>query len=98
MKVLQRGRVCEESVSMTRNPIDVALQHVSETKHLIDALVTSSESFDYHKAKLALQALQKKSRELGKVRAKLVSDLADVPQNVVVFPMQRPNATEIRDN
>ena len=71
---------------MNRNPIDVALQHVNETKHLLDALITSSESFDYQKAKGALRALQKKSRELGKLRASLLAELADVPQNVLALP------------
>jgi hypothetical protein len=66
--------------------MDVALQHVNETKHLLDALITSSESFDYRKAKLALRALQEKSRELGKLRAKLLTDLTDVPQNVLILP------------
>ena len=82
---------------MNCNPIDVALQHVSETKHWLDALITSSESFDYPKAKLALQALQKKSRELGRLRAKLLSDLTDVPQNLLALPAhelpQRTNET-----
>jgi hypothetical protein len=58
---------------MNRHPIDLALHHVSETQHLLDALITSSESFDYRKAKLALKVLQKKSRELAKLRCELLA-------------------------
>ena len=69
---------------MNRHPIDLALQHVSETRHLLDALITSSESFDYQKAKLALKELEKKSRELARVRAELLAQTtATVPANVV---------------
>jgi hypothetical protein len=71
---------------MNRNPIDVALQHVNETMHLLDALITSSESFDYNQAKQALAALQKKSRALGKLRSELLADIADAPQYVLAFP------------
>jgi hypothetical protein len=71
---------------MNCNPVDVALRHVNETRHLLDALITSSESFDYQKAKLTLRALQEKSRELGKLQAKLLGDLTDIPQNVLTLP------------
>ena len=72
---------------MNRHPVDLALQHVSETKHLLDALITSSESFDYRKAKLALKALQEKSRELGKLRTELLAQSAiALPSNVVAIP------------
>lgn len=71
---------------MNRNPVDVALQHVNETKHLLDALITSSETFDYPKAKLALQTLQKKSRELGKLRATLLGEIVDRPENILALP------------
>ena len=72
---------------MNRNPVDIALQHVSETKHLLDALITSSESFDYRKAKSALKALEKKSRELGKLQAELqVQSMEVAPSNVLVLP------------
>ena len=68
------------------NPVDLALKHVSETKHLLDALITSSESFDYHKAKRALKALQEKSRELGRARAALLAQAtAELPSNVVAI-------------
>jgi len=78
---------------MHQSPIDVALQHVSETKHLLDALITSSESFDYPKAKLALKSLEMKSRELGKLRAKLIEEqTATAPQNLLRFPITPAHA------
>ena len=73
---------------MTHNPVDIALLHVSETKHLLDALITSSESFDYQKAKSALKALERKSRELGRLRVELQALAMEVaPTNVLVFPI-----------
>ena len=71
---------------MHGNPVDLALKHVSETKHLLDALITSSESFDYQKARLALKALQEKSRELGKARAELLAQsTVRLPSNVIAI-------------
>jgi uncharacterized membrane-anchored protein YhcB (DUF1043 family) len=71
---------------MNCNPVDVALKHVNETKQLLDTLITSSESFDYHKAKLALKALQEKSRELGKLRTELLAQSTmALPSNVVAI-------------
>ncbi len=71
---------------MNGHPVDVALQHVSEAKHLLDGLITSSESFDYPKAKLALKALQKKTRDLEKLRAELMmQSAAYAPANIVAL-------------
>ena len=82
---------------MNCNPVDVALQHVSEARHLLDALITSSESFDYPKAKLALAALTKKARELERVRAQLIAETSRaVPANVVALPASaaRPSSAQ----
>lgn len=77
---------------MNHDPVEVALQHVSETKHLLDALITSSESFDYQKAKLALKLLEKKSRELGKLRTELLAQsIEKAPTNVLVLPTPSNN-------
>ncbi len=71
---------------MNRPPLDLALQHISETRHLLQTLLTSSEQFDYQKAKLALQALHKKARELAKVQAELNAASMTVPPNVIMLP------------
>jgi hypothetical protein len=82
---------------MNFNPVDLALQHVSETKHLLDALLTSSEQFDYHKAKAALQALHKKSRELTKLQTALrAASAGAAPQNVVMLPVTTSSAVAAR--
>jgi len=74
---------------MNRHPVDLALYHVSEAKHLLDALITSSETFDYPKAKLALKALQQKTRDLEKARAELLAQSAAfAPANVVALTMR----------
>lgn len=72
---------------MHTDPVALALRHVNETKHLLDALITSSESFDYHAAKLVLKALQQKSRELAKAQAELqLGSGAALASNVIVLP------------
>lgn len=53
------------------DPLDAAIRSISETRHLLALVVTSSESFDYHKAKAALGDLQLKLRELGRLQARL---------------------------
>jgi hypothetical protein len=88
-KFLENKQRLATMESMNCHPVDLALQHVSETKHLIDALITSSESFDYSKAKLALKALEKKSRELARVRSELLAEATAVaPANVVPLTMR----------
>jgi hypothetical protein len=73
---------------MNLDPVDLALRHVSETKNLLETLITSSESFDYQKAKLTLKELEKKSRELGKVKAALQMQ-SPLAANVVMLPVTR---------
>lgn len=56
---------------MNVDSLDVALRNVSETKALLETLIHSSESFDYPNAKQALKALQRKTRELGRLQGVL---------------------------
>jgi hypothetical protein len=74
---------------MNSDALDLALRHVSETKQLLESLITSSESFDYPKAKLALTALQKKTRELARVKSALAAQKHPLPSNVLVLPLAR---------
>jgi len=69
-----------ESVNL--DPLDLAIRHICETRHLLDGLITSSETFDYRKAKDALYALQLKIRELGRVKASLEGQIISAP-NIV---------------
>lgn len=58
---------------MKSDPLTTALRSVAETKHLVEALIFSSESFDYPKAKKTLELLQRKVKELGRVQAEMES-------------------------
>lgn len=51
------------------DPIPVAIRHVAETRRLLEDLITSSESFDYLRAKRALRLLRRKLHELRRVQA-----------------------------
>jgi hypothetical protein len=62
---------------MSGDPLDIAIKEISETKNLLAALITSSESFDYPTAKKSLVLLQRKLRELGKLQRAL-TDQAEV--------------------
>jgi hypothetical protein len=56
---------------MNVDPVSLALQNITETKRLLETLVTSSESFDYFKAKATLALLDKKVKHLAQVQAQL---------------------------
>jgi hypothetical protein len=53
------------------DPFAIALQNIVETRKLVEELVTSSESFDYRKAKAAIKSLQQMSRTLSQAHAEL---------------------------
>jgi hypothetical protein len=53
---------------MKNDPLTSALRSVAETKHLVEALIFSSESFDYRKAKKTVSLLQRKVKELGRLQ------------------------------
>lgn len=56
---------------MNLDPLSLALQEITETRRLLETLITSSESFDYPKAKMALRQLGRKVRNLRKHEAVL---------------------------
>jgi hypothetical protein len=56
---------------MNTDPLTLALREIAETRGLLETLITSSESFDYPQAKLALTKLNRKVRDLARVQAKL---------------------------
>jgi hypothetical protein len=71
---------------MHSDPVDIALREITETKRLLEALIISSEAFDYYAAKAALVCLQKKLRSLGKLQAELSAQRRDIPELIVPFP------------
>jgi len=56
---------------MNIDPLSTALKEIRETRDLVETLITSSESFDYFGAKVALKDLNRKLRDLSKLQAKL---------------------------
>jgi len=60
---------------MNPDPLSVALREVTDCKRLLETLITSSETFDYPKAKVALRQINLKVRELGKLQTQLQEDL-----------------------
>jgi hypothetical protein len=71
---------------MNSDPVEIALREITETKRLLEALITSSEAFDYYAAKTALASLQKKQRSLGKLQAELSAQRNTPPELVIPFP------------
>ena len=56
---------------MKSDPLTAALRSVAETKHLVEALILSSESFDYPRAKKTVRLLERKVKELGRLQAEM---------------------------
>jgi hypothetical protein len=54
---------------MTSDPLGAALKEISEARHLLQSLLTSSESFDYRQAKAVLKKLNRKVRDLARLQA-----------------------------
>ena len=50
------------------DPLQLAAKEISDTQLLLEQLITSSESFDYPKAKAALKLLRLKKRQLERLR------------------------------
>jgi hypothetical protein len=74
---------------MESEALEIALKHVSETKNLLENLLTSSESFDYLAAKKALALLQKKTKQLGRLEAKLRSSRAEAEDRIELVDFRR---------
>jgi hypothetical protein len=67
------------------DPLAIALKEIAETRRLLANLITSSESFDYHAAKLALGELEKKQRTLAKLQAKLMGISPERPADPAII-------------
>ena len=72
---------------MSADPIDIALREVTDTRRLLEALLTSSESFDYRRAKATLEELRLKAKVLGRIEADLVARRSPIPERIIPFPM-----------
>jgi len=69
---------------MNSDPIDIALRNISETRQMLERLITSSESFDYIQARAALQDLQKKVKNLAHLQNELTARRNRTPNIRVV--------------
>jgi hypothetical protein len=69
------------------DPLTAALREVTDTKRLLEALIISSESFDYPRAKATLQELNGKIRTLGKMQAELSGGQQVPSERVIPFPV-----------
>jgi hypothetical protein len=78
----------------TAEPLDLAIRTLAETRKLLQLLITSSESFDYPKAKIALSMLSEKIKALEDVQRTLsrqqplnnCSNPAGASPRVIAFP------------
>lgn len=79
---------------MNSDPVEVALREITDTKQMLEALITSSESFDYVRAKATLDELRLKIKVLARRQAELgVGRTADLSQ-IIPFPAScGPRAT-----
>ena len=75
--------------SMNIDPLEIALKEVAETKALLETLITSSESFDYHAAKLALKQLERKTRTLGKVKQSFEKQRTPATANIQIVDFRQ---------
>jgi hypothetical protein len=69
---------------MKIDPLTTALKQVTETHQILESLITSSESFDYPRAKGALRKLTLKMRELSRLREEFAALLAARTPNIQV--------------
>ena len=56
---------------MKSDPLTTALRSVAETKHLLEALLHSSETFDHAQAKKTLALLKRKLKQLGRLQSEM---------------------------
>ena len=78
--------------NMSTDPLSIALREIIETTELLESLVLTSESFDYFRAKSALKELNRKVRELSRVRARFESMQSPNPTNVYVLDFKSAKA------
>jgi hypothetical protein len=71
---------------MTSDPLELALREISDTRRLLDALITSSESFDYVRAKATLEELRLKARVLAGIEAELTGRRGPAQNHIIPFP------------
>ena len=77
------------SLPPSNSPTFEALRRITKARQILEEVVTSSESFDYRKAKQGLIDLQRIIRELGREEARLCAGEVldeETGARVVPFP------------
>jgi len=77
---------------MNPDPLSVALREVTDCKRLLETLITSSETFDYPKAKVALKQINRKVRELGKLQTQWQEQLERLQPAIHVLDFSKVEA------
>ena len=77
---------------MNPDPLSVALREVTDCKRLLETLITSSETFDYPNAKVALKQINKKVRELAKLQTQWQEQLKRSRPAIHVLDFSKPEA------
>ncbi len=77
---------------MNIDPLSLALIEIAETRNLLERLITSSESFDYVKAKDTLKKLNRKLRDLDKLQTKYHRLLRSRRGNICVIDFKPSTA------
>jgi hypothetical protein len=83
---------------MITDPLGTALKQITETKDLLEALITSSESFDYPQARVALKKLNRKVRELGKLQTKFQRTHDSNQPNIFVLDFKAGTRLDARNS
>ena len=71
---------------MKKDPLELAIRKISETRNLLQLLITSSEGFDYPQAKSAIRDLQSKVQELAHLQQDLKRRCVPAA-DVIEFPV-----------
>jgi hypothetical protein len=74
---------------MNFDPIEIALREITDTKRLVERLLTRSESFDYVGAKATLVELRLKLKALSRAQAELIALRSPPPEYIIPFPTAR---------
>jgi len=79
------------------DPLSTALKEIIATRDILETLITGSESFDYFQAKAALKELNRKARNLARLRSKFEALQSSRQPNICVVDfkpaLHAPDAT-----
>jgi hypothetical protein len=77
---------------ISSEPMEIALREITDTKRLLEGLITSSQSFDYVRAKATFEELRLKVKVLGRFQAELIAQQPPVSEHIIPFPFSDSRA------